>query len=51
MDTKCCDGSVSKATGIPKSAIKSGARLEMFDGTAQSSFEGKREDLKELNGF
>ena len=53
MDTKCCDGSVSKATGIPKSGKSNRARLEIFNGkgTEPSNFEGDMVELNKMEAF
>merc|ERR1712013_106913 len=53
MDTKCCDGSVSKATGIPKSGKSTRTSLEIMDGkgTGTSSFEGNTNELNKMRVF
>jgi len=53
MDAKCCDGSVSKTTGIPKSGKSSIAKLEIMygKGTETSTYEGNTNELNKINAF
>jgi len=49
IDTKCCGGSVSSVSGIPKSSVKTS--FEYFNGTQMGQFEGTPQQLEDLNAF
>merc|ERR1711892_634857 len=51
MDTKCCAGAIAQSPGIPKSGKKSLVKLDMFNGTTPSLFEGSMDDLQNLGAF